>query len=109
MMAFMLESEGFQVTSVGTLAAAVQLAETRKFDLYLLNHVFPDGSGLTLCRMLREMNPDSPIVFFSAAAHPREQEEGIAAGANVYLTKPEDIARVTDTVINLLEGATGEQ
>ena len=108
MMTYMLEEAGFQVTSVESLTKAISLAEQQKFDLCLLNHVFPDGSGLTLCRMLRELYPDRPIVFFSAAAHPREQEEGLRSGADVYLTKPADIARVTDTVIRLLDEANGK-
>jgi len=108
MMSYMLEEAGFQVTSVETLAEAISLAERQKFDACLLDHVFPDGSGLTLCRILRELYPDRPIVFFSAAAHPREQEEGLRCGANVYLTKPADIAHVTDTIIRLIEEADGK-
>jgi DNA-binding response OmpR family regulator len=105
MMSYMLEEAGFQITIAETLAQATHFAETQEFDLYLLNHVFPDGSGLTLCRLLRERFPDRPIVFFSAAAHPREQEEGIAAGANAYLTKPQDILNVTETVVRLVNAA----
>ena len=105
MMTYMLEEAGFEVTGVETLARAIDFAEQQKFDAFLLDHVFPDGSGLTLCRVLRELYPDRPIVFFSAAAHPREQEEGIRCGANAYLTKPADIVHITGTISSLIEEA----
>jgi CheY-like chemotaxis protein len=104
---FLLESEGYAVTSVGTLTETIELAQRQPFDLYLLDHVFPDGSGVTLCRQLRTLHPDAPIVFFSAAAHPAEAQAGLNAGANAYLVKPEDIVNVTRTVARLLSEVQG--
>lgn len=104
---FLLETEGYEVTCVETLADAIELAQTQSFDCYLLDHSFPDGSGLTLCRQLRTLHPDTPIVFFSAAAHPAETQAGLDAGANAYLVKPEDIINVPRTVAGLLTEAQG--
>ena len=106
---FLLEGEGYDVTPTGTLAEATELAQTHSFNLYLLDHVFPDGSGVTLCQQLRILHPDTPIVFFSAAAHPAEAQAGLDAGANAYLVKPDDIVNIAQTVARLLSEAASKE
>lgn len=71
-----------------TAAAAWDLAQNESFDLYLLDSRFPDGSGLDLCRRLREYAPRTPIIFYSGDAHQDDRHKGILAGADAYLTKP---------------------
>jgi CheY-like chemotaxis protein len=105
MLQFLLEDEGHEVTPAGSLAEAIELAQTRSYDCYLLDQVYPNGSGLTVCRQIRALHPDTPIIFFSAAAHPAEVQEGLDAGANAYLLKPDDILNVARTVEHLIAEA----
>jgi DNA-binding response OmpR family regulator len=58
------------------------------FDLYILDNWLPDGSGVELCRNIREFDPHTPILFNSAAAYARDIREAIRAGAQEYLVKP---------------------
>ena len=101
-LACVLSQAGFHITAAQDMANALSLAAARKFDLYLLDHVLPGGSGFDLCRILRESYPNTPIVFFSASAYPEDKEEGIRAGANEYLIKPVDIVHVSDTATRLI-------
>ena len=57
LMTVLLERAGFAVTAVPTAAEGLQLARDGGFDLYLLDHTFPDASGVMLCRALREFDP----------------------------------------------------
>lgn len=66
----------------------LRLAQMRYFDLYILDNWLPDGSGVELCRNIREFDPHSPILFYSAAAYARDIREAIRAGAQAYLVKP---------------------
>jgi DNA-binding response OmpR family regulator len=66
----------------------LRLAQQRGFDLYILDSWMPDKSGVELCRAIREFDPDTPILFYSAAAYARDIEEAIRAGAQDYLVKP---------------------
>lgn len=84
----MLGISNIEVKSASTVADAWRLAQTERFDLYLLETGFPDGSGFDLCRRLRKFAPRAPIVFYSCAAYPIDRQKGLAAGANEYLTKP---------------------
>jgi DNA-binding response OmpR family regulator len=58
------------------------------FDLYILDSWLPEGSGVVLCRAIREFDPHTPILFCSAAACERDIEDALRAGAKDYLIKP---------------------
>lgn len=105
LMALMLRRAGFEVTEAECAQDALELARGCGFDLYLLDHTFPDASGVTLCRALREFDPDTPIVFYSARALEKEREEALNAGAQAYLVKPGDLFNVADRVDEWIERA----
>ncbi|HVF57460.1 MAG TPA: response regulator [Pyrinomonadaceae bacterium] len=96
LMTILLERAGFRVTPVESGTQCLQLAQSERFDLYLLDHTFPDASGVTVCQLLRDFDPDTPILFYSARALPQEKEAAIKAGAQDYLIKPDDIFHVAD-------------
>lgn len=93
-MAMLLKNSGFEVTEASNGIDALELARAEQFDLYLLDHTFPDASGVTICKALREFDSHTPILFYSARAMEKEREEAINAGAQDYLIKPHDLFNV---------------
>jgi CheY-like chemotaxis protein len=105
LMTMMLEQAGFRVTSVESGARCLELARQsgQQFDLYLLNHTFPDSSGVSICMLLRQFDQKTPILFYSSRAMPDEKEAALKAGAQDYLVKPNDLFNVARHVAKWIE------
>ncbi len=103
MVSLILEGSGFHVTSRGTVEAALKVVAEQSFDLYLLDSWLPDGSGVDLCKKIRESDPHTPIVFYSAAADDRDRESALQSGAQAYLTKPTDSINLCESLLQLIE------
>jgi two-component system, OmpR family, response regulator len=100
----LLELRGYKVSQAETVAVALQLARTESFDLYLLDSRLPDGSGVELCRSIRQFDGNTPIIFYSASAYETDKREAIACGAQGYLVKPCSPEELEETVEELLKG-----
>lgn len=103
LLSFMLDQSGHQLTSVESHGGALHKARVQKFDVCLLNRACPDGLGVTLCRQLRHVYPRLPIVIYSTAALPTEQQAGLDSGARAYLTKPGDLLNIGNLVAELIK------
>ena len=101
MLSIMLGQAGYEVKSASGVAEALKLVRTECFDLYLLDRTFADGTGLELCRRIREFDTQTPVVFFSGLALESDRQLGLEAGAQVHLVKPDDLGRLVDTVTQL--------
>ena len=78
-----------EAKAVGTAAQALSLIQSERFDLYLLDSRLPDLDGFELCRRMRALDLDTPILFFSGAAYETDKKKGIDAGADAYVVKPD--------------------
>lgn len=75
--------------AVGTAAQALSSIQAESFDLYMLDSRLPGVDGYQLCRRLRAINPQTPILFFSGEAFEADRRKGIQAGASAYVIKPD--------------------
>ena len=98
-----LEQKSFEVVTGSTIKSGVDLAEKQDFDLYLLDSWLPDGSGLDLCRQIREFDQATPSVFYSAAAYSADRELALESGAQAYLVKPSQPSELCTVVTSLIE------
>src|SRR5262245_5125113 len=80
----------WKVRTAASAAQALVSAQRRTFNLYLLDNWLPDEDGIELCRKIRQFDPNTPIMFYSAAAYSGDREQAIAAGAQEYVVKPAD-------------------
>src|SRR5687767_6016680 len=66
---------------------ALELFTSEAFDLFLLDYTLPRMSGVELCRLIRETDLKTPIMFFTEMAHLRDRQAAMKAGATEYLIK----------------------
>jgi DNA-binding response OmpR family regulator len=101
MLKLLLSHEDYEVVTAVSCEAAITLATSQEFDLYVLDRHLPDGSGLDLCKNLGKATPGVPCIFYSGDAYDIHRSEALAAGANDYVAKP-DIEGLIESVRQLL-------
>ena len=100
----LLEQAGYEVTPSSTAADGLQRATSERFNLIILDHILPDGTGLELCQQIRQFDPDTPILFFASAVHELSQQYVMRIHAQGLLLKPLGIRDLVVTVDRLLNG-----
>ena len=101
MLRHLLAQQNVEVVTAKSISDALALIKYEEFDLYVLDKRLPDGSGLELCERLNEAAPDVPVIFYSGDAYQLHRQEGLCAGAEAYVIKP-DIDGLIETVQTLL-------
>jgi CheY-like chemotaxis protein len=101
MLRLMLSAEDYEVHIAQSLEEAVAKAQAQAFDLYVLDKRLPDGSGTDLCRMLNDIAPGVPCIFYTGDAYEMHRQEAFAAGARAYVPKP-DVDELMQTVHRLM-------
>lgn len=93
-----LSLHGFHVVGAPDAETATALIARRRPDLLVLDIGLPGISGIELCRRLRDVDVEVPILMLSARDQVGDRVEGLQAGADDYLVKPfaldELVARV---------------
>lgn len=105
LVSFVLTISHCKVTLADRDEAALLLAQANEFDLYLIDNWIPGGSGIDLCKKLREFDSSTPILFYSGAAYESDKQEAFASGAQGYLTKPVDNDELVEEVFRLISEA----
>lgn len=85
---FNLEAEGCQVIHATDGETALRLLAEEEFSLVILDLTLPGIDGLEVCRRLRATYARLPILILTARTDDRDRIEGLARGADDYLTKP---------------------
>jgi len=101
MFKLMLSTEDFEVHIAQSLEEALAKAHAQPFDLYVLDKRLPDGSGTDLCRMLNEITPGVPCIFYTGDTYEIHRQEAMSAGARAYVPKP-DVDALIETVHRML-------
>ncbi len=90
--AYILQCEGHRVVTAANGEEALATARTERPWAALLDVNMPHTDGFTVCRRLRE-DPDLKnmfVILLTARGQKKDELEGLAAGADAYLTKPFD-------------------
>lgn len=101
----LLAQKSYEVITGSTIASGVALAGASHFDLYLLDSWLPDGSGLDLCKRIRQFDQTTPILFYSAAAYAADSDLALKSGAQAYLVKPSQPSDLCKMVTELIDGS----
>jgi two-component system response regulator RegA len=104
-MARALESRGFQVTSVASVAEALDAARQSAPQFAVVDLRLEDGTGLTVVETLHVRRPDCKVVILTGYGNIATAVAAVKAGALDYLPKPAD----ADDVIKALLARTSDK
>jgi len=82
------------VTVASRASTGLRLATHDEFEVLVIDVMLPDGSGLDLCRAVREAGVRTPILFLTARGEVQDRIAGLDAGADDYLRKPFALAEL---------------
>jgi CheY-like chemotaxis protein len=96
--------EKYEIKSAKSKSEALINATKDKFDLYLLNYHLPDGDGLELSLLIKNFDPETPILFVVGTNYITE-EQALMVGAKGLLKIDGDsfLANLEKKVSELLE------
>ncbi len=83
-----LLKKGYRLVRASTGNEAVELFGAQKPDMILMDMKMPDMDGLEATTLIREQDPNVPIVMLTAFAYDSDREKAFAAGCSDFLTKP---------------------
>jgi two-component system chemotaxis response regulator CheY len=94
----------YRFVEAGDGSEAIQLTESSRPDLLLLDVMMPGTSGLDVLEHLRARPEHSatPVVVVSAFASPADRRRALDAGATRFLKKPFDPDALRSLVEELL-------
>lgn len=106
---FILEMEGFAVAVAEDGEQALEAIRRLRPPVVLLDGMMPRRDGFDVCRQVKA-DPDLAtvkIVMLTALGQKTDREKAIAAGADVYITKPFDEEELL-ALLRRFTGATGK-
>ncbi len=95
---------GYQVIEALDGREALEQLEVERPDLVILDVMMPELNGWDVLTCIRD-DPelrDTPVIMLTALGQEGDEREGIIRGADVYLTKPFEPAKLLELVGRLL-------
>jgi two-component system, OmpR family, response regulator len=89
-----LAKDGHEVTFAASIAEARAAVASEPPDVVVLDLALPDGTGIELCRTLRDEGKRFPIILLTAHGEVPRRVAGLDAGADDFLAKPFAVAEL---------------
>ena len=102
LMARLLRGLGHEVVAAGTVAAALEAARSRPFDLIVSDIGLPDGTGLDLIRRAVALLGPVPAIALTGYGMEEDVRRSREAGFHSHLTKPIDFAKLEMMIRRLI-------
>ena len=97
-LARVLQPSGFEVLTTDSVANAIDLLQTTRFELILCDVRMPGALGTELVPQARLIDPDIAIIMLSAVNEASTAAQSLTDGAFGYMVKPFDIDELQETI-----------
>ncbi len=97
-----LEDQDVELLVAGDGREALAVAQRERPHLIFLDVMMPHLSGYEVCRQVKEMDPQIYVILLTAKGQAVDKEQGTAAGADEYVTKPFDPDYILERAAQIL-------
>ena len=104
-----LTEHGFQVEVAYDGAIAFKIFSARPFNLIILDINLPGMNGYDLCKAIRAVNNNIPVIMLTSMSDMNDKVEGYESGADDYLVKPFEFRELLLKIRVLLKRSLQEQ
>lgn len=103
-LSYLLRREGFEVSAAEDGADVMNLINTRKPDLLILDVIVPGTDGFQILRDIRAApaTADLPVIMLTARVQQKDRQLAEDIGASAFMTKPFANAEIVSTVKRLI-------
>ncbi|CAN5453233.1 PglZ domain-containing protein [soil metagenome] len=98
-----LQQRGYDITPVNNGAEAVELNESRGFDVIFLDEHMPGISGLEALQLIKTARPNVPVVMITKNEEEQIMEDAIGSKIDDYLIKPINPSQILLSVKKILD------
>lgn len=106
----LLSQEGYEIEAAENGKIALELFQKEKPQFVILDIMMPEMDGYAVCREIRAVDNDIPIIFLSAKSEEIDRVIGLELGADDYISKPfgtrEVVARIRAITRRYLKSTT---
>ncbi len=99
-----LSEKGYEVDTVTNGQDAVNSVKEKEYDLIFLDEMMAGMGGLETLGIIKEHNPNIPVVMITKNEEETLMDEAIGGKINDYLTKPVNPSQVLLVCKKILEG-----
>jgi len=93
-----LRNRGYAVVEASTGKQAIAMLDEALVDVVVCDINMPEMDGMTLLKLIRERDAELPVVLLTGSPDVATAVKAVGYGAFEYLTKPDDLSRLGDSV-----------
>lgn len=103
-----LQKRNIDVTPALSGAKAIELFKKCQYDLVLLDIKMEFMDGIEVLKMMKEINPEVPVIMITGHGSLEEAQEGVSLGAVECLPKPYDFDDLVTKIFAVCKAEGGD-
>jgi two-component system alkaline phosphatase synthesis response regulator PhoP len=97
-----MQLEGYRTFVTDSAVECISIIQKRKIDLVILDVMLPDGNGIDVCRKIKNLRSEIPVLILSALGQSSDRIKGLKSGADDYLAKPFNLEELLIRISKLI-------
>ena len=85
---WILEKDGYNVTSIMEFDKAVEIIKESDFDIYFIDLILPGGNGISLIKLIRDLEKKGVVIIITGYPNIPTLVDSIRLDTYDYIKKP---------------------